>query len=171
MGRVGRAPTTGDTRMMAIQADLREVTYALSDALDRVGVDDSGHGKRVGIMAAECGKARGLPEPEVSFLFDVGILHDLGVSSTKVHRSLVDEFGWQGAQHHCELDHSLLKSYSPLASLALPVKYHHTSWERLLEMGVDPAVARQANLVHLVDRVDAMTTPYHANNTELIHAE
>ena len=37
-----------------IDVDLREVIYALSDALDLVGIDDVGHGKRVGIMAAAC---------------------------------------------------------------------------------------------------------------------
>ena len=31
-----------------MQADLRQVVYALSDALDLVGVDDVAHGKRVG---------------------------------------------------------------------------------------------------------------------------
>jgi len=33
-----------------MQADLKQVIYAL----DLVGVDDVAHGKRVGIMAAEC---------------------------------------------------------------------------------------------------------------------
>ncbi|TLS16945.1 MAG: phosphodiesterase, partial [Betaproteobacteria bacterium] len=37
-----------------IDVDLRQVIYALSDALDLVGIDDVAHGKRVGIMAAAC---------------------------------------------------------------------------------------------------------------------
>lgn len=46
---------------MVIKSDLRQVIYALSDALDLVGVDDVAHGKRVGVMAAECAKIMGMP--------------------------------------------------------------------------------------------------------------
>ncbi len=156
---------------MGIDADLRDVTYALSDALDLVGVDDVGHGKRVGIMAAECGRTRGLSEPEITFLFDLGMLHDVGVSSTEVHRQLVAEFDWQGSQRHCDVGHALLEKFAPLARLALPVKYHHTRWEQLVAAGVEPAIAWNANLVLLADRVDAFTAPFYAGNTVLQHAE
>lgn len=44
---------------MPIQADLRQAIYALSDSLDLVGVDDVAHGKRVGVMAAECAREIG----------------------------------------------------------------------------------------------------------------
>lgn len=156
---------------MGIDADLRHVTYALSDALDLVGVDDVGHGKRVGIMAAECGRTRGLAEPETTFLFDLGLLHDLGVSSTQVHRSLVAEFDWQGSQKHCEVGHDLLSGFEPLAAMALPVKYHHTRWEQMVGAGVGEEVARKANLILLVDRVDAFSATYHADGSALMHAE
>ena len=156
---------------MVIEADLRRVTYALSDALDLVGVDDVGHGKRVGIMAAECARAGGLPEAEVAFLFDLGLLHDLGVSSTQVHKALVTEFDWQGSQLHCDVGCALLEKFSPLASMALPVKYHHTCWEELLAEAVDPAVARRANFILLADRVDALTASFNADGTVWQHAE
>ena len=77
---------------MPLHAELHHVIYALSDALDLVGVDDVAHGKRVGIMAAECAKRLGLPQAEVDFLFDLGMLHDIGVSSTQTHQHLVAEF-------------------------------------------------------------------------------
>ncbi len=55
---------------MTLKVDLRQVIHALADALDLVGVDDVAHGKRVGVMAAECGRGAGLPAGEVAFLFD-----------------------------------------------------------------------------------------------------
>lgn len=73
---------------MPMQADLRQVVYALSDALDLVGVDDVAHGKRVGVMAAECARSVGWPADRVQFVFDLGLLHDIGVSSTQTHRHL-----------------------------------------------------------------------------------
>ena len=154
------------------QADLRHVIYALSDALDLVGIDDVAHGKRVGIMAAECGKSLGLPAEATTFLFDLGMLHDIGVSSTRTHHHLVSEFDWEGSQVHAEVGHVLLREFSPLASMALPVLFHHTPWERLQEVaGLDETVARQANLIFLVDRVDALSAPYYGDGTLLLHKE
>ena len=139
---------------MAIQADLRHVIYALSDALDLVGVDDLGHGKRVGLMAVACARTLGLPQEEASLLFDLGMLHDLGVSSTETHRRLVDDFDWEGSQDHCEAGSGLLGRYPPLAHLAPAVRWHHTHWDRLGDQDVDSRTALRANLVFLLDRVD-----------------
>lgn len=156
---------------MTIRADLRQVIYALSDALDLVGVDDVAHGKRVGVMAAECAKAMGLPREEVLFLFDLGVIHDIGVSSTTTHQHLVTEFDWEGSQGHAELGYELLRGFEPLAAMALPIRYHHTRWDRLMAQQVPEAVARQANLILLVDRVDALAAPWYASGKALQHRE
>lgn len=153
---------------MPLQAELRRVIYALSDALDLVGVDDVAHGKRVGIMAAECGKTLGLPVAETTFLFDLGLLHDIGVSSTTTHRNLIGEFDWGGAQTHAETGYRTVLDFPPLARMALPIRYHHTRWEKLAALGLDPSVARNANLIFMVDRVDALAAPYFPNNTLLM---
>ncbi|MEN9705829.1 MAG: hypothetical protein RLZZ393_1708 [Pseudomonadota bacterium] len=158
------------------QSDFRQVVYALSDALDLVGVDDVAHGKRVGVMAAECAKALGLSQDEVQFFFDLGLLHDVGVSTTTVHQHLVTEFDWEGSQEHAIVGYDLLKDFRPLAPFALPIRYHHTRWDHLLAEGVGAAVRRQANLILLVDRVDAIAAPHYATgqvlqNSRRIRAE
>ena len=155
----------------AIEADLRHVIYALSDALDLVGVDDVAHGKRVGIMAAECARTMGLGESETTFLFDLGLLHDIGVSSTNTHQHLVGEFDWAGSQDHATVGQRLLAGFKPLATMAEPIRYHHTRWDKLVAAGVDARVIRQANLILLVDRVDALTAPYYATNSMLLHKD
>ena len=146
-----------------IEADFRKIVYALSDALDLVGIDDVAHGKRVGVMAAECGKTLGLAGDEVQFLFDLGLLHDIGVSTTTTHQHLVSELDWGGSQAHALVGYELLKDFRPLADMALPIRYHHTRWDRLLELEIDPKVRRRANLTLLVDRVDALAAPYYAS--------
>lgn len=156
---------------MALQTELREVVFALSDALDLVGVDDVAHGKRVGILAAACARTLGLPPDEVDLCFDLGLLHDLGVSSTRVHGHLVSEFDWPGCQAHAQLGHDLLASFPPLAELAQPVKYHHTRWDALEAQGVGPRVARRANLTFLADRVDALAAAHLTDGTLLQHTE
>lgn len=154
-----------------LHADLRHVIYALSDALDLVGIDDIAHGKRVGIMAAECAQEQGLAWDETAFLFDLGLLHDVGVSSTVTHSLLVTQFDWESSQGHCEVGYALLRDFAPLARMALPIKYHHTHWQRLLEQGIDPQLARRANLIYLVDRVDAMAAAHYANGSLLMHTQ
>lgn len=151
-----------------LRADLRHVVYALSDALDLVGIDDLGHGKRVGIMAAECARTMGLPRAEINRLFDLGLLHDIGVSSTVVHNHLVSEFHWDSAQLHCEVGYRLLQDFKPLAWMAEPIHYHHTRWDDLQARQIDPQVAQAANLIYLVDRVDATAAPSHADGSLLL---
>jgi HD-GYP domain-containing protein (c-di-GMP phosphodiesterase class II) len=141
---------------MPILTDFRQVILTLSDALDLVGVDDVGHGKRVGIMAAECAAGMGLDEDERTFLFDLGLLHDIGVSSTRVHRHLVTEFDWPEAWRHCRTGHDLLADFAPLAAMAEPILHHHTPWSRLHEEDVPSELALRANLILLTDRVDAL---------------
>ena len=153
-----------------IAVDLRQVVYALSDALDLVGIDDVGHGKRVGIMARACGRALAVPPAEQTFLFDLGMLHDIGVSSTATHNHLLLEFDWEGSQQHCEIGYRLLRDFAPLARLATPVRYHHTHWEELVAMPDLPvAVAEQANLIYLVDRVDTLAAPHYGSGDLLMH--
>lgn len=155
---------------MTLHADLRQVIYALSDALDLVGVDDVAHGKRVGIMAAECARAMGCSPQTVIDIFDLGLLHDIGVSSTATHQHLVSEFDWAGSQEHAKVGYVLLKDFKPLARMALPVRYHHTRWDALSGLDLNPEVCWQANLILLVDRVDALAAPYYATGQVLQHS-
>ncbi len=158
--------------MATLRSDLRQVIYALSDALDLVGIDDVAHGKRVGIMAAECGKILGLNEAETNFLFDLGMVHDIGVSSTQTHNHLIDEFDWSGSQDHAERGYVLLRDFAPLSRMATPVRYHHLHWDKLNVLPaseVTEAQALQANLIFLVDRVDAMAAPYYGSSALFDH--
>jgi len=152
----------------AVPTDLRHIVYALSDALDLVGIDDIAHGKRVGIMAAECARVLGWDARRIDRIFDLGLLHDIGVSSTATHRHLVSEFDWESSQDHCHIGHALLRDYPPLADLALPILHHHTHWSAM-PTDLPPEIALTANLIYLVDRVDALSAPHHAAGTLLMH--
>lgn len=136
--------------------NFREVTYALSEALDLVGVDDVRHGKRVAFMAAECAKAPGWEQKAIDEMIYIGMLHDCGVSTTDVHKSLVTQLEWKDEQLHCVRGATLLGKVSLLRDLAPPVYYHHSHWDVLQHLPVDERVKEQANLIYLVDRVDAL---------------
>lgn len=98
------------------------------------------------------------------------MLHDIGVSSTTTHHHLVSEFDWSGAQNHCRLGCQLLSDFPPLESMAEAVLYHHTPWPHLSQ-NTDQRTARRANLVYLVDRVDALAAPHYATGQLLFHTQ
>lgn len=146
---------------MHITIDLSQAIHALSEALDLVGVDQVYHGKRVGYMALQCGRALGLSELEQKDLFHAGLLHDCGVSSTHVHRRLIDELDWDGSELHCIRGSELLGRFPPLAHLAPAIRYHHTHWDALRSLEIPESIAWLSNLIYLVDRVDALAMAHY----------
>lgn len=153
---------------MNVSIDLGQAIHALSDALDLVGVDEVFHGKRVGFMASQCGRALGTGEPEQEDLFHAGLLHDCGVSSTQMHRCLVNELDWESTEFHCIRGGELLGQFPPLAHLAPVVRYHHTHWEALQALDLPQTTATLANLIYLLDRVDALAAPHYEQDLLLI---
>ena len=147
-----------------MQVDLWQLVYTLSDALDLVGVDDRYHGKRVAVMAASVGEELGWDCPALEMLFLGGLLHDSGVSSTRVHKQLVTELDWSGANEHCERGEALLSDFGPLAHLAPLVRYHHTHWNDLIQKDLTQQTALLSNLIYLADRVDALATKHYGQN-------
>lgn len=147
----------------------QQMVLTISRAVDLVGVDDVFHGSRVGMMAVECANVLGMDSASKQVLLDAGLVHDCGVSSTVERRKIVDELDWEGSHLHCEKGYALLNGFAPLAHLAMIVRYHHTHWDRLLAMRIDPYVARLANLVHLADRVDALACKYYRDESLLLH--
>ncbi|PKN11725.1 MAG: phosphodiesterase [Deltaproteobacteria bacterium HGW-Deltaproteobacteria-4] len=156
---------------MALQIDLRQVVLLIARAIDLVGVDDVLHGRRVAILAVECAKNLGWSESEQQMLFDAALLHDIGVSSTRLHCRLVNELDWAGASLHGERGYELLKDFSPLAHLAPIVRYHHTHWQDLQRDNIDPDIARFTNLIYLADRIDVSAHPYYTDNSLLLHVQ
>ncbi|MCM8600353.1 MAG: HD domain-containing protein [Candidatus Accumulibacter sp.] len=140
---------------MTLRIDLKSAIMALSDALDLVGVNDFQHGKRVAMIARETGLMLGLPERNLDRLVCASLLHDLGVSSTVVHRRLLREADWDERHAHCETGYCLLQPFAHLSLLAPAIRYHHTPWVDLPpHLREDGAI--DANLIQLGDRVDAL---------------
>lgn len=135
--------------------NFREVTYALSEALDYVGIDDTMHGKRVGYMSAEVAKRLGWSSERIDRILLIGMLHDCGVSSTDVHHHLVSELDWDNSQTHCIRGASLLKKVPFYTDYTDVILYHHTHWDEF-SSSVSLETKQEANLIYLTDRVDAL---------------
>ena len=140
---------------MPITIDLKSAVFAVSDALDLVGVSDFQHGKRVAMIARETALLLGLPEVRLENLVFAGLLHDMGVSSTAEHRRLVADDPDVDKQAHCERAFQLMQPFAHLSLLANAVRHHHTPWVELpADLGEADAI--DSNLIHLADRVDTL---------------
>ncbi|MBI4793226.1 MAG: HD domain-containing protein [Deltaproteobacteria bacterium] len=152
--------------------NLREIVRALSDMLDLVGVDDFYHGKRVACMAMECMRAlhpRG-DESLLATTCDAALLHDCGVSSTRIHKKLISELDWADAHIHCERGHQLLAGNRSLAGLAPFILHHHTHWDKLAGMQLSPRIKLISNCIYLADRIDSLTVR-HAPHELLLNSD
>jgi HD-GYP domain-containing protein (c-di-GMP phosphodiesterase class II) len=136
--------------------DLTRVAFALSDALDLVGVNVVQHGKRVAFAVIECARTLGLTPEERDDAFLAALLHDCGVSSSRVHWQLMSKLDWEGSPEHCVAGCELLRDFEPFQRHAALVLRHHTHWSDPLRESLDPAVALLSNLIHLADRADAL---------------
>jgi putative nucleotidyltransferase with HDIG domain len=146
-----------------MRIDLQQAVVALSDALDLVGIDSLYHGKRVGYMML-AGYFQLQPELTENQVFQLGLLHDIGVSSTQVHCRLISELEWEGAHEHCRVGANRLSRFLPLKPLAQYVLYHHCRWEELIEKDINEKTASLANWLFLVDRVDTLAAGHYQSN-------
>lgn len=144
-----------------LQINLRQMVLALETAVDLVGMNDTNHGKRVGYIATQLAHQLGFSERDAQFSFDLGLLHDCGVSTEQMHSNLVNHFDWENAYVHCQIGHRLLKKFKPLEQFAIPILYHHTPWEKLKSLDVNAHDVRMANLIFLADRVDVMAASHY----------
>ena len=154
--------------------DLRQMVIAIETAVSLVGMNDTNHGKRVGFIACQIGQQLGFDERETQFAFDLGMLHDCGVSTEQMHANLASMFDWTDAHIHCEIGYRLLKDFEPLSAYALPILHHHTRWEQLKASDIDDIDAfdaRMANLIFLSDRVDVRAASHYENDILLARKE
>lgn len=157
-------------KISKIYVDLRQMVAAIENAVSLVGMNDTNHGKRVGYIALQMANHLGFTDEEKSFVFELGLLHDCGVSSEYIHNNLTNQFDWEGSQLHCDTGYTLLKDFKPLSKLATPIRYHHTHWNRLKTLPLSDMDKRMANLIFLSDRVDVTAAAF-LNSDILVHTD
>ena len=140
--------------------DIHSAITALSCSLDLVGVDEVRHGKRVAIMAYLIAEELEWTDAECLSILHAGMLHDCGVAKIREHKQLTLTLEWEGADAHAERGAEYLSACPPLAHLAEEIRYHHTRWEQLLKLPLEPRIRLRANLLFLADRIDVLQAPF-----------
>lgn len=140
-----------------MKINYEQLVRALSDTLDLVGMDKIHHGKRVGFMVLEFVRIMRFDPEFENRMYHAGLLHDCGVSSTRLHDKIMGREGWRGEQIHCEIGANRLKDHPLLAHMAEFVLFHHTHWKDLRTRQLPGLCKTAANLIFLADRIDALT--------------
>ncbi|MDE3244928.1 MAG: HD domain-containing protein [Acidobacteriota bacterium] len=143
-----------------MKVNLNRALCSLARALDFLGVDEVHHGKRTALMAATLAAELGWDAARRAEMLRVGLIHDCGVSRTQERKHLTETLEWEGAQEHCLRGEAFLLACPPLARFATVVLRHHTRWEDLLKLPLSNTDRESANLLFLVDRVDALAASY-----------
>ncbi len=144
---------------------------AIETTIDLVGMNDTNHGKRVGYIASQLAHKLGFSKQEIQFVFELGLLHDCGVSTHQMHSNLVNHFDWEDAHIHCEIGYRLLKKFAPLEKYALPILHHHTAWHKLNNVDISEADKQLANIIYLSDRVDVLAATHYEKDILLARRE
>ncbi len=154
-----------------LNIDLRQMIMAIEAAVSLVGMNDTDHGKRVGYIASQLGRELGFSEHDLQYVFELGLLHDCGVSTEQMHSNLVNHFDWEDAHIHCEIGYRLLKDFEPLSKFASPILYHHTPWNQFDGIDISAHDVRMANLIFLSDRIDVMAAAHYKTDILLARKE
>ncbi len=137
---------------MSVTITKRKLIWALSGAIDLVGITDVSHGKRVAHIASCISKELNNFPWSQDDVITSSLLHDCGVSSTDVHEHLINEMEWDKAHEHCIRGEKLLLSQPEFSHLATSVGLHHTRWSNTL-VDNDKLLG---NLIFLADRIDVL---------------
>lgn len=149
--------------LSGIDIDVGKAAHTVTKALDYVGIDDSSHGRRVGLIAHRVAHFLGWNQERRHFALMAGMLHDCGVSSTATHKKLAGELEWSGANEHCLRGELFLESFAPFRIFSKVIRYHHSRWNQLPK-SLDQETREYANLIFLADRLDVAYAQFCLSN-------
>jgi HD-GYP domain-containing protein (c-di-GMP phosphodiesterase class II) len=129
-----------------------DIVRTLSNAVDLVSPELSGHHLQVARLAFHIAQQMVLNEEAKRNVFLAGLVHDIGALSARERLSLIEaepsdavSHGFRGAR--------LLKEFEPFNPIADIVRYHHLPWSfgrgRRYE---DASVPIESHIIHLADR-------------------
>lgn len=133
-----------------------DLTLALSGVMDMINPGMADHQKRVALIAASMGAGAGLSAHRQNDLIVAGALHDIGASSLKERRDLMN-YEEQVDSRHAEVGYRLLNSFQTLSKIAEQVRFHHVDWnhgEGQVHAGQE--VPLEGHILNLSDRVEIL---------------
>lgn len=129
-----------------------DIIRTLSNAVDLVSPELSGHHLQVARLSFRIAEQMGLPEEAQRNIFMAGLVHDIGALSARERLELI-EAEPPGASSHGFRGARLLKEFGPFGPIADIVRCHHLPWNYGHgKRYMDAPVPMESHIVHLADR-------------------
>ncbi|MCF8002432.1 MAG: HD domain-containing protein [Halanaerobiales bacterium] len=121
------------------------VMKTISDSIDLMSEEITGHHKMVAYIALRIGKKLDLSEDELRKLVFSGLIHDIGILyfNKNIDEVLKDRTNVE----HAYIGYCLLEDYFPLAGYARILKNHHADWNKI----EDEKINYLSNIINLSD--------------------
>ncbi|MDQ4065340.1 MAG: HD-GYP domain-containing protein [Actinomycetota bacterium] len=148
--------------------DYHEALATLIEAVNDHDTYTAGHSCRVSDYAADLGRVMGCTRPEITFMRQAGLVHDIGKigipdNVLKKNGKLTDEELYL-IRLHPILGASILSHFDGMEQLIPVVMHHHERWDGSgYPTGLKQIdIPREARMIFVADAFDAMTTdrPY-----------
>ena len=124
---------------MEVESELEisfyNVMKTISDSIDLISEDITGHHKMVTYIALRIGKKLNLSKDELRKLAFSGLIHDIGILyfDKKIDEVLKDRSNVE----HAYVGYCLMEDYFPLDGYARILKNHHTDWGELEDNNIN----------------------------------
>lgn len=136
-----------------IQINLYDILAGISSAQDLVSPKLSNHHQQVAYLSYRLSEHFNLATDQQKDIFLAGLIHDIGVISSKEMLELI-EVESITVNHHAFRGAKLFEGFRPLHSAAGIIKFHHIPWDNgkgSSYMGEEIPFA--SHIIHLADRI------------------
>ena len=135
---------------------LKDVVTRLSRALDLLSIRINKHHQRATIISLKLGRELNLTPEQLLTLFYAGLLHDLGVASTRDKLDIMN-FDYTNAQAHTAYGSDLLARAPFFRTVAEVVRCHHDHWLGPNKSGLlKDKIPVLSQILHLADRMETL---------------
>ena len=130
-----------------------DIVMCLSNAIDLVSPDVSGHHIRVAYIAYKIAKQYGLSKEKIDKLVIAACIHDIGAINLK-ERNEILKFDYKSDGRHEEIGYYYTKESKIFSDISDIIRYHHKdcNYKRIDDGEKIPV---ESQILHLADRIDA----------------
>ncbi len=138
---------------------LENFLFLLSEAVDLGTGNLAHHQIRTAYISFEIANKLRLNRRDVNEITISSLFHDIGALS--VDDNLLDSLKeFKGDDPHCKVGEIILRDFPFLIKGPIYVRYHHTPYDKLLELGVEAKYHTGAQIIFLSDYIERQIRKY-----------
>ncbi|KOR30423.1 hypothetical protein TI04_05895 [Achromatium sp. WMS2] len=139
---------------------LPDILLSLSNAMDLMHPSFVKHHSYVAYITYRIADVLGYTQNSLKDLVLAALLHDIGAFSERERLELLSfDDNLPEVHNHSEIGYQLLKDFTPLATAAHYIRFHHYTWNSpIIKDGQNIVMPVESSIIHLADRVAVSIT-------------